>query len=96
MDLKKARNFFPPLILDRIKTTTIAKRYLTKNDELLIQSDTHRKQSDNKLDCFRKLHGVIVNAAALPGETSDEQKDRVVKLYIYPTLYGNPHADIHS
>ena len=79
-DLIKASNYIPSLIMARIRSDSDIGRYLTKHDELLIQSDMYRKQPDNELDCFRKLYQSIVGAAALPGETSVEQKDHVLKL----------------
>jgi len=79
-DLTKASNYIPSLIMARIRSDPNIGRYLTKYDELLIQSDTHRKQPDNELDCFKKLYQSIVEAAALPGETSAEQKDHVSEL----------------
>lgn len=91
-DLLKAHNYIPSLIMARIRTNPNIGRYLTKHDELLIQSDSYRKQPDNELDCFRKLYQSIVEAAALPGETSAGQKDHVSKLYVSEYPFGR---DIH-
>ncbi|GME22000.1 peptidyl-tRNA hydrolase domain protein [Neofusicoccum parvum] len=46
------------------------------------ESDDSRKQTDNVHACFRKLHQLILDAGktAVPGETSEEQKERVRKL----------------
>ncbi|KAF8475808.1 hypothetical protein BDZ91DRAFT_710358 [Kalaharituber pfeilii] len=79
-DLQKARRYIPDLIMAKIQADPQARRYMTKQNELLIQSDTYRKQGDNIDDCFRRLHRAIVDVAALPGETSAEQKERVAKL----------------
>lgn len=54
--------------------------YITKHDELVIQCDTHRNQTKNTEECFRRLHSSIANAARLPGETTDETKKNVAKL----------------
>ncbi|KAF8423848.1 peptidyl-tRNA hydrolase domain protein [Tirmania nivea] len=85
LDLLKACNYIPSLVMARIRTDPNIGRYLTKHDELLIQSDTYRKQHDNVLECFRKLYQSIVEAAALPGETSAEQRDYVSKLKLDET-----------
>lgn len=79
-DLVKASNYIPKLIMSKIRTDPATGRYMTKHDELLIQSDTYRHQVDNASDCLRKLHQAIVQAASLPGETSTEQRDRVSRL----------------
>ncbi|KAF9638216.1 putative peptidyl-trna hydrolase domain-containing protein [Lasiodiplodia theobromae] len=58
-------------------------RYFAANSHaLVIQSDDSRKQTDNLHACYRKLHQLIVDAgkSAVPGETSEEQKERVRKL----------------
>lgn len=56
--------------------------YAANSNALVIQSDDSRKQTDNVHACFRKLHQLIVDAgtSAVPGETSEEQKERVRKL----------------
>ncbi|RPB25518.1 hypothetical protein L211DRAFT_806038, partial [Terfezia boudieri ATCC MYA-4762] len=79
-NLNKASNHIPSLIMIRIRSDPSIGRYRTIHDELLIQSDTYRKQLDNELECYRKLYQSIVEAAALPGETSAEKKDHVSKL----------------
>ncbi|KAI5790731.1 peptidyl-tRNA hydrolase domain-containing protein [Peziza echinospora] len=79
-DLHKASNFLPSLIMKRIKTDPQVTRYLNKQGELLLQSDSFRTQMENTQDCLNKLHSAIRGAAALPGETSAEQKDHVAKL----------------
>ena len=58
--------------------------YAANSNALVIQSDESRKQTDNIHGCYRKLHQLIVDAgkSAVPGETSEEQKERVRKLYV--------------
>lgn len=48
----------------------------------MIHSDESRKQSSNVDLCFEKLHALLETTAkeVIPGETSEEQKDRVHKL----------------
>lgn len=48
----------------------------------MIQTDDSRKQSNNVDGCYTKLYELIVDAASdvLPGETSAEQRRRVVVL----------------
>jgi peptidyl-tRNA hydrolase ICT1 len=56
--------------------------YAAKSSDLVIQADDSRKQAENVESCFKKLHEVIIRAGdeAVPGETSAEQSQRVVKL----------------
>lgn len=61
-------------------------RYATeRTDSLVIQSDESRKQSSNVESCFEKLHNLLETTAkaVIPGETSEEQKERVKKLYVH-------------
>jgi len=56
-------------------------RYITKDgSEIVIQCDDCRKQPDNVEGCFRKLYHLIIETAALRGETPKEQSDKVEKL----------------
>lgn len=60
-----------------------ASRYhAEKTNTLLIQSDESRKQLANKETCYRRLNELIMDVynQTVPGETSDEQKDKVKKL----------------
>ncbi|KAF2768510.1 hypothetical protein EJ03DRAFT_328171 [Teratosphaeria nubilosa] len=69
----------PPLLHPAIKSS----RYSAgKSNELVIQADDARKQNDNVNSCFKRLHELIVEAgrAAVPGETSQGQKERVEML----------------
>jgi peptidyl-tRNA hydrolase ICT1 len=62
-----------------------ASRYLAnRSDTLVIQSDESRKRSSNVESCFDKLRRLLeaTARAAIPGQTTDEQKDRVKKLYV--------------
>lgn len=53
-----------------------------KSNDIVIQADEARKQTDNVNACFRKLHELIVQAGRenVPGETSPEQMKRVEQL----------------
>lgn len=55
----------------------------TRTDSIVIQSDESRKQSSNVESCFEKLHQLIEETAraVIPGETSEEQREKVKKLY---------------
>ncbi|KAL1975616.1 hypothetical protein VTN31DRAFT_4008 [Thermomyces dupontii] len=58
-------------------------RYVaTRTDSIVIQSDESRKQSSNVESCFEKLHQLIEETAraVIPGETSEEQREKVKKL----------------
>ncbi|KAH8693036.1 peptidyl-tRNA hydrolase domain protein [Talaromyces proteolyticus] len=69
----------PPIIHERLRSS----RYLAdRSDSLVIQSDEDRKQSSNLESCFSKLYKLIEASAreVIPGETSQEQKDRVKTL----------------
>jgi peptidyl-tRNA hydrolase ICT1 len=60
-------------------------RYVAaRSDSIIIQADDSRKQTDNALSCYARLHQVIVEAGkkALPGETSAEQAKRVQTLWV--------------
>ncbi len=56
--------------------------YAEKTSSLVIQSDESRKASANKETCVRKLNELIVEVYkhAVPGETTDEQKEKVKRL----------------
>ncbi|KAL1635431.1 hypothetical protein SLS58_010294 [Diplodia intermedia] len=69
----------PTLLHQEIRSS---RYYAANSNALVIQSDDSRKQTDNVHACYRKLHQLIVDAgkSAVPGETSEEQKERVRKL----------------
>ncbi|KAL1621997.1 hypothetical protein SLS56_008941 [Neofusicoccum ribis] len=72
-----------PLLPALLHQEVRSSRYHAANSNaLVIQSDDSRKQTDNVHACFRKLHQLILDAGktAVPGETSEEQKERVRKL----------------
>ena len=56
--------------------------YAEKTDTLVISSDDSRKQTANKDTCYRKLfeHVGELFEATVPGETSQEQKEKVKNL----------------
>ncbi|KAE8352781.1 hypothetical protein BDV28DRAFT_148680 [Aspergillus coremiiformis] len=58
-------------------------RYFAERSQtLVIQSEESRKRAANVESCYEKLHQLLKSTAtdAIPGETSQEQKDRVQKL----------------
>ncbi|KAF7196078.1 hypothetical protein HII31_02479 [Pseudocercospora fuligena] len=63
-------------------TIQSSRYHAAKSDDLVIQADDSRKQNDNVNACFRKLHELIVQAGKdnVPGETSQEQVERVKEL----------------
>lgn len=72
-----------PLIPTVLHKGILSSRYCAeKSSSLLIQADDSRKQHANKESCFRKLNELIaeVYSHSVPGETSEEQKDKVLRL----------------
>jgi peptidyl-tRNA hydrolase ICT1 len=71
-----------PIIPPALHSALRSSRYFAKDNTLLIQSDDSRKQSANKDTCWSKLCVEIsrVGKEVIPGETSDEQKERVKEL----------------
>ena len=60
-------------------------RYVARRTRtLVIQSEETRRQASNVETCFDKLHQLLRGSAreVIPGETSQDQKDRVQKLYV--------------
>lgn len=68
----------PPILHNALRSS----RYYAKDDTLLIQADDSRKQSTNKDACWSKLCMEISRAGVdvVPGETSEEQKEKVKEL----------------
>ncbi|CEJ56055.1 hypothetical protein PMG11_02280 [Penicillium brasilianum] len=69
----------PPLLHPQLRSS----RYATdRSQALVIQSDESRQQATNVELCYEKLNRLLVSSAkeVIPGETSQEQKDRVSKL----------------
>jgi peptidyl-tRNA hydrolase ICT1 len=72
-----------PLIPSLLHQSIRQSRYYAPNsDSIVIQADDSRKQSENAHRCFVKLNSLISEAAEqiIPGETSEEQKQRVRNL----------------
>ncbi|DAA75055.1 TPA_exp: Peptidyl-tRNA hydrolase domain protein [Trichophyton benhamiae CBS 112371] len=72
-----------PLVPKILHPSIRSSRYYAENSQaLVIQADESRKQSQNLNACFDKLTSMIAEAgrAAVPGETSPEQKKKVQKL----------------
>lgn len=71
-----------PTIPPPLHAALRSSRYYAKDDTLLIQSDDSRKQAANKDNCWTKLAQEISRAGkeVIPGETSEEQKEKVKEL----------------
>jgi peptidyl-tRNA hydrolase ICT1 len=72
-----------PLLPSLIHQSLRQSRYYAPNsNSIVIQADDSRKQADNAHRCFVKLNNLITEAAEqmVPGETTDEQKQRVQNL----------------
>lgn len=79
-----------PLVPRILHRPLRSSRYFAERSEsLVIQSEESRKQAANVESCYEKLHQLLKNTArdAIPGETSQEQRDRVHKLYVYIHRY---------
>jgi peptidyl-tRNA hydrolase ICT1 len=67
--------------------------YARSSNSIVIQADESRKQSDNSRQCLLRLHSLIRDIArtAIPGETSEAQKDKVKKLLVHhlPRLFAD-------
>lgn len=75
-----------PLVPRLIHHSLRASRYATERTQcLVIQSDEERKQSNNVESCYDKLYQLLQSSAkeVIPGETSQAQRNRVQKLYVY-------------
>ena len=59
---------------------------INKNNELVLQSDTHRTQMMNYTECVRKLYSVVVEAAVEPEGPSEETVERVEKHKLRQSL----------
>lgn len=60
----------------------LSRFYAEKSNSLVIQADGNRKQSDNVLECFEKLHALIlgIGKAVVRGELSPATKERIKEL----------------
>ncbi|KAJ5795689.1 uncharacterized protein N7518_004229 [Penicillium psychrosexuale] len=82
----------PRLIHHPLRTS----RYAAERAQcLVIQSDEERKQSSNVESCFDKLYQLLQSSAkeVIPGETSQEQRNRVQKLYVH-FFHGSDRANL--
>lgn len=72
-----------PLIPRLLHSSILNSRYhAAKSNDIVIQADDSRKQTDNANACFRRLHDLILQAGReeIRGETSAETAKRVVDL----------------
>ncbi|KAK5173088.1 uncharacterized protein LTR77_003210 [Saxophila tyrrhenica] len=72
-----------PLLPKLLHPHIVSSRYhAAKTSDVVIQADDSRKQTDNVISCFRRLHELIVEAgrASVPGETSEATSKRVEGL----------------
>lgn len=86
--LKVSLDNLLPLIPQVIHPQLQSSRYVAqRTNTLVIQSEESRKQAANVETCFDKLHQLLRATAneAIPGETSQGQREKVQKLYVlYP------------
>ena len=54
----------------------LAGQRLTKNDELVIHSEAHRSQRDNRRDCIQRLQALVHQAATRPKKRKPTRKPR--------------------
>ncbi|KAL4888289.1 hypothetical protein BDV59DRAFT_206219 [Aspergillus ambiguus] len=72
-----------PLVPRLLHPSLRASRYFAERSETLVfHAEESRKQAANVESCYDKLHQLLKTTAkhAIPGETSQAQKDRVHKL----------------
>ncbi|PWY87899.1 hypothetical protein BO94DRAFT_556371 [Aspergillus sclerotioniger CBS 115572] len=72
-----------PLVPQVLHSPLLASRYVAaRTQSLVIQSEESRRQTANLESCYDKLHQLLKSLAEdnIPGETSQEQRDRVQKL----------------
>lgn len=72
-----------PRIPNLLHSSVLSSRfYAEKSQSLLIQADESRKQAANRDACYSKLHELLIELArdSIPGETSQNQKEKVKKL----------------
>ncbi|PWW76792.1 hypothetical protein C7212DRAFT_192897 [Tuber magnatum] len=89
LDLSTKGDFIPPYVLeDRLSDPNCVKqsKHLTNNNEIVIQSDSSRRQVENIEHCYHKLYTSLRECIQVPGETSEDTKKRIEKLYVQPTI----------
>ncbi|KAG0634468.1 hypothetical protein HOY80DRAFT_1060034 [Tuber brumale] len=64
LDLSTKGGFIPPFILEEVQKRS---KYMTSNNEIVIQSDTSRRQAENIENCYRKLYTSIRECIQVPG-----------------------------
>ena len=71
----------PKLIHDKLCNSRFSAR---KGEDLVIQADSSRSQSDNKEECFLKLDSLIRDACdnVIVKQASPEQQAKVKRLYL--------------
>ncbi|KAJ8100950.1 hypothetical protein POJ06DRAFT_84834 [Lipomyces tetrasporus] len=67
-------DWIPNVILERLRTKHF--RYLTKHDNVVVQSDSARQRHENIDDCFQKLHDMIHDCAFIPDDASTEKVEK--------------------
>jgi peptidyl-tRNA hydrolase ICT1 len=79
--LEQLLPLLPPLTHQALRDSRF---YARNSNSIVIQADESRKQSDNSRQCLVRLHSLIREIAqtAIPGETSEAQKERVKKLLV--------------
>jgi peptidyl-tRNA hydrolase ICT1 len=61
----------------------LSRFYAERTQTLVIQSEESRKQAANVESCYEKLLHLLKTTAedVIPGETSEEQREKVQKMY---------------
>lgn len=75
-----------PVIPRVVHSQLLSSRYVAlRSNTLVIQSEESRKQASNVETCFEKLYQLLRSSAeeVIPGETSQDQRERVHRLYVY-------------
>lgn len=75
-----------PFVPRLVHPPLLSSRYVAqRSNTLVIQSEESRKQASNVESCFEKLYQLLRSSAeeVIPGETSQDQKERVHRLYVY-------------
>ncbi|KAA8899245.1 hypothetical protein FN846DRAFT_960674 [Sphaerosporella brunnea] len=73
LSLKAASEFLPGFVVKKVRENS---RHLTKDDEIVLQADESRKQSENVQAAYHRLHQILVSSVStdVPGVTSAEQQ----------------------
>lgn len=79
---------FLHMIPEILHSKILASRYYADNSKsLVIQGESSRSQKNNIVECYKKLHALVVAAGrnTVRGETSPSQIAKVKNLSVYGT-----------